>query len=160
MTKPEVKQASLRGSSMQSGVRGILPVLAIVALQLAWGGPSAPAQCELEPLNNIFATDGGSQDFFGFAVSVDGTVAIVGAVSDDDASPGNPECNSGSAYVFRFDGTTWVQEAKLTADDSACGDQFGTDVSISGDVAVVGAHWDLHAPGGGSSDGEGGTGDP
>ncbi len=155
MTKPEVKQANLRGSSMQFGVRGILPVLAIVALQLAWGTASAPAQCELEPLNNFFATDGGSQDFFGFAVSVDGTVAIVGAVSDDDASPGSPTCNSGSAYVFRFDGTTWVQEAKLTADDLACGDQFGTDVSISGDVAVVGAHWDLHAPGGGSSDGEG-----
>src|SRR5207248_1913944 len=60
---------------------------------------------------------------------------------------------AGSAYVFRFDGTNWVQEAKLTSPDPMPMpvDRFGTSVSIStsshGDVAVIGAYlWDFPAP--------------
>ncbi|HBI15484.1 MAG TPA: hypothetical protein DDY20_08230 [Desulfobulbaceae bacterium] len=33
----------------------------------------------------------------------------------------------------------WIQQAKLTADDGAADDQFGTSVAISGDTIVVGA---------------------
>ena len=134
--------------------RGALWLAAVVALQLGAALP-AFAQCEMEPMDKFFASDGAVNDLFGSAVAVDGDVAIVGAVSDDDPDPGNPGCNAGSAYIFRFDGETWVQEAKVVASDAACGDQYGTSVGISGDVAVVGAHWDLHAPGDGSSDGEG-----
>ena len=32
---------------------------------------------------------------------------------------------SGSAYVFRFDGTTWVEEAKLLASDGQEEDELG-----------------------------------
>ena len=68
-------------------------------------------------------------------------MAVVGAWRDDDQ--GN---NSGSAYVYRYDpGTTltWVEEQKLTASDMAFGwDFFGGSVSVSGDVAVVGAPGD------------------
>ena len=35
-----------------------------------------------------------------------------------------------------------TETAKLTASDGAAGDQFGISVSISGDVIVVGAHFD------------------
>ena len=75
-------------------------------------------------------------DGFGDSVSVSGDVAVVGAILDDD----NGEF-SGSAYVFRYDGAVWVEEEKLTASDGAAEDFFGS-VSISGDVALVGAWGD------------------
>ncbi|MFN0132966.1 MAG: GC-type dockerin domain-anchored protein [Phycisphaerales bacterium] len=73
-------------------------------------------------------------DEFGISVCVRGDVAIVGAYLDDDDGSG-----SGSAYIFRRNGTDWVQEAKLTASDAAPGDRFGTSVAIDGDTAIVGA---------------------
>jgi hypothetical protein len=47
--------------------------------------------------------------------------------------------SSGSAYVYRFDGATWNQEAKLLADDGAAGDGFGRSVALAEGVIVVGA---------------------
>ena len=87
----------------------------------------------------LTASDGAPADQFGRSVSISGDLAIVGAPLDDDACPSSILCNSGSAYVFRRDGTTWSQEAKLTASDAAEFDQFGFSVSISGDLAIVGA---------------------
>ena len=79
------------------------------------------------------ASDGGASDNFGFSVSIDGDYAIVGAMGDDDKAT-----NTGSAYVFVRSGTTWTQQAKLTANDGQSGDNFGESVSISGDYAIVG----------------------
>jgi hypothetical protein len=36
----------------------------------------------------------------------------------------------------------WVEEAKLTASDAATGDEVGRSISVSGNVAIVGAHND------------------
>ena len=85
----------------------------------------------------ILAGDGATNDRFGESVSISGDVAIVGARNDDDSGD-----NSGSAYVFRRVAGSWIEEAKLTASDGAGGDFFGESVSISGDVAIVGAHND------------------
>ena len=46
---------------------------------------------------------------------------------------------AGAAYVFVRSGTTWTQQAKLTASDAAMLDLFGHRLSISGDTIVVGA---------------------
>jgi hypothetical protein len=73
-------------------------------------------------------------DNFGFSVSIDGDYAIVGAVGHDDDGT-----ESGAAYIFRRSGTSWSQQAKLTASDAAENDNFGNSVSISGDYAIVGA---------------------
>jgi hypothetical protein len=85
----------------------------------------------------LTASDGSYEDCFGFSVSIDGDYAIVGAWLDDDNGDG-----SGSAYVFKRDGTTWTEEAKLTASDGAAEDNFGWSVSIDGDYAIVGAWLD------------------
>ena len=82
----------------------------------------------------LTASDAAAGDQFGFAVSISGDTAVVGAFGNDDAGS-----NSGSAYVFVRSGTSWTQQAKLTASDAAAGDGFGVPVSISGDTAVVGA---------------------
>jgi hypothetical protein len=85
----------------------------------------------------LTASDGAAVDHFGFSVAVSGDTAVVGARRDDDSGS-----NSGSAYVFRYDGSDWVEEAKLTASDGAAFDWFGELVAVSGDTAVVGAFGD------------------
>ena len=59
----------------------------------------------------------------------------MGAMGDDDKGVA-----SGSAYFFRWNGSNWVQEQKLLASGGVIYQYFGCSVSISGDVALVGAH--------------------
>jgi hypothetical protein len=84
----------------------------------------------------LTASDGGPLEFFGDSVAMDGDYAIVGVPSDD----GNAE-GSGSAYIFKRDGDSWIEEAKLLASDGAADDSFGHSVSIDGDYAIIGANW-------------------
>jgi hypothetical protein len=93
----------------------------------------------------LTASDGAEGDYFGYAVSVHGDYAIVGAYHDDDAGEGS---DSGSAYIFHRIGHDWVQQAKITASDPSPGgsyygyslsDYFGISVSLWGDYAIVGA---------------------
>ena len=74
-------------------------------------------------------------DRFGGAVAVAAERIVVGAADSDP----NGVSSAGAAYVFRFDGTAWVQEAKLTAPDAAEFDRFGTSVAVQGDRVFVGA---------------------
>jgi len=85
----------------------------------------------------ITASDGASDDYFGYSVSISGDTAIVGAHGKDDKGS-----LSGGAYVFVRDGTTWSEQQKLTASDGTVNDYFSYSVSISGDTAIVGAHGD------------------
>ena len=85
----------------------------------------------------ITAADGAAHDRFGYSVSISGDYAVAGAHGDDDNG-----IFSGSAYIFKRSGTSWVQEAKLLPSDGDVHDQFGQSVSISGEYAVVGAHSD------------------
>jgi len=87
----------------------------------------------------LVAPDGAPQDSFGFAAGAAGDRVVVGAPNDDDNGS-----NSGAAYVFRFDGVSWVEEAKLRAPDAAGGDLFGWSVAIAGDRVIVGAQFDSH----------------
>lgn len=82
------------------------------------------------------ASDAALSDSFGNSISISGDVALIGAYKDDDPS------DSGSAYVFRFNGASWIEQPKLTASDAASGDSFGAAVSVSGDLAVIGARRD------------------
>ncbi len=88
------------------------------------------------PEIKLTSEDAEERDVFGRSVSIDRDVILIGARWDDDNG-----VDSGSAYVFRFDGGTWVEEGKLTASDAAPGDQFGQSVSIWGDTATVGARY-------------------
>ncbi len=79
----------------------------------------------------------GVSDFFGRAVAVVGDTVVIGVPHDDD----NGE-DSGSAYVFRFDGSTWVQAQKILPADGAAGDEFGFSMALEGDTLVIGARYD------------------
>ena len=86
----------------------------------------------------LLTSDGEPSDLFGAQVAVHDTVVVGGAPFDDDACPANPMCNSGAAYFFRFTGSEWVEEQKVTLTNGGEGDLFGR-VSVNGDVALVGA---------------------
>ncbi|MCP4407608.1 MAG: PKD domain-containing protein, partial [Gammaproteobacteria bacterium] len=88
-------------------------------------------------LNKLLAGDGGSSDYFGYSVAVEGDWAIVGVYGDDDTGS-----YSGSAYIFVRDEGGWNQEAKLTASDGAAYDYFGYRVAIDGNRAIVGTPYD------------------
>jgi hypothetical protein len=97
---------------------------------------------EWVPQPKVVAADGLPEDFCGQSVAVDGNVAVLAAPGDDHAGP-----ESGSAYVCRFDGSTWGEEAKLTASDAFFFDIFGESVSVHGSVILVGAPQPLGRPG-------------
>ena len=84
--------------------------------------------------DKLIASDAADNDWFGRFVGISGSLIVVGATEDDDAGTG-----SGSAYVFRREGTSWVEEDKLIASDGAENDAFGRGVTIGGDRIVVGA---------------------
>ncbi len=86
----------------------------------------------------LLASDGETGNRFGSAVAIEGDVALIGAFGHlhDD------ESGSGSAYVFRYNGSTWIEEQELLASDGALGDHFGRSLSLSADTIVVGADTD------------------
>lgn len=73
-------------------------------------------------------------DHFGWAISLEAGVAVIGATGHQDEAD-----LPGSAYVFREDGSTWTQVARLQADDGTESASFGRSVSISGGTILVGA---------------------
>ena len=78
-----------------------------------------------------------SGDFFGNSVAISGDYAIVGAPFDDAGT-----ADSGSAYIYFRNGTTWSLQTTLPNPAPANNDNFGFSVAISGDYAIVGASQD------------------
>ncbi len=105
------------------------------AVVLASKNDPSYAQCEVRETHKLLASIGGAQDNFGYSVSMSGNTFVVGAPSHDYAM-GN-DC--GSAYVFRWNGVNWFQEAELTPSDLAPMDRFGDDIAMDGDRIVIGA---------------------
>ncbi len=85
----------------------------------------------------LVGSDTAPGDWFGVRVSLSADTAIIGAHQDEDGGSG-----SGSAYVFVRNGSTWVEQQKLTASDAGAEDLFGLGVAVHGDKAVVGAYRD------------------
>jgi len=82
----------------------------------------------------ILPSDGGVKDNFGMSVSISGDYAMVGSPFNNDSV--------GAVYVFRRDGTVWLETQKLIASDGVKGDMFGGmigSISISGNYAIIGA---------------------
>ena len=88
----------------------------------------------------VTASDLEFDDEYAFSVAIDGDTAIVGSPKDDDFSPAEPQCNSGSAYLYQRTASGWLEVQKLTASDPGCMRFFGTSVAIEGDRLVVGAY--------------------
>ena len=86
----------------------------------------------------LTASDADAGDDFGGSVSLSGSIGLIGAASNTDAGT-----NTGSAYVFRNLDTatgTVTENAKLTASNASEGDNFGSSLSLSGSIGLVGAN--------------------
>lgn len=83
----------------------------------------------------IIAPNGDLLDNFGTSVCISGNRIIVGSNTDDIGS----NENQGSANIYQYNGNRWVLMQKLTDLLGAAGDNFGESVSISGNLAIVGA---------------------
>jgi len=100
------------------------------------GAPDIAKWISILNLSNPNAYAFGSGDTFGYRVAVSGNYAVVGAYNEDDAG-GN---SSGKAYIFNV---TTSQLLHVLDNPNAFGtsntDQFGFNVSISGNYALVSA---------------------
>jgi len=109
----------------------------------AWGddqnGDHAGAAYVFERLGDVWTeqarltpADPAVDDYFGFAVALDGDTAVIGAWGDDDNGS-----RSGSAYVFVRTAGVWTQQAKLLPADGAAHDRFGEHLAFDGDTTVI-----------------------
>ncbi|USO00077.1 MAG: FG-GAP repeat protein [Phycisphaeraceae bacterium] len=74
-------------------------------------------------------------DDFSRAIAIDGSVALIGAPSNDQNG-----ALAGAAYLY--DLTTGTQLSKLVASDGESLDQFGYSVDLDGGLAIIGARWE------------------
>ena len=68
---------------------------------------------------------------FGSTISIDGNYVCIGA----------PEYNEfkGTAFIYEWNGESWVESGQLNSSDGVEGDEFGKSVGINGEYAIVGA---------------------
>jgi hypothetical protein len=81
---------------------------------------------------------GAASDRFGISVSMSGNLLIAGSNTDDVGA----NASQGSACFFRYNGSSWVFVQKILDPSGAAGDQFGFNLSVSGNFAVIGAYLD------------------
>lgn len=103
---------------------------AAVLLSSFNAGAQVPVVFETQKLS----VSGDIPRVFGHAVDVSGEVAVIGGALNTENG-----FYSGSVYIYRYDGTRWVEEQRLLASDGATNHWFGWSVAISGDTAVVGS---------------------
>jgi hypothetical protein len=85
----------------------------------------------------LVSSTGDTNDYFGYSAAVCGDVIVIGAPYDDVSY-----VEQGSATVFRWNGTTWVEEQLLVASGGQKWDTWGTSVAINGDVIAVANYYD------------------
>jgi hypothetical protein len=87
------------------------------------------------------ASNSEAGDYFSrVSLSVDGNTLAVGASDEHSNATGingnqsdNSASRSGAVYVFARSGSTWTQQAYVKASNTDESDNFGVDVSLSGD---------------------------
>ncbi|HEX3761692.1 MAG TPA: hypothetical protein VHW23_23500 [Kofleriaceae bacterium] len=82
----------------------------------------------------LAAADGADGDHLGAAVALSGDTALVGASGSDAVGQ-----DAGAAYAFVRSGTSWTQQARLTATDGSGSDSFGAAVALADDMALIGS---------------------
>lgn len=103
------------------------------------------------------STSGGrtAESRFGCSVSLSGNTLLVGSMNHSlDSAGTNSVSETGAAYILKRTASTWSFEAKLSAvgtNSRGANDRFGHSVSLSGDIAVVGAMSHNYDSNGGNS---------
>jgi ABC-type Fe2+-enterobactin transport system substrate-binding protein len=99
---------------------------------------------------HLEASNPDAYDYFGTSVALSGDLLAVGANEEDSSATGvngeqtdHSASDSGAVYLFRRSASrTWIQEVYLKASNTNAGDNFGTSISVSGNLLAVGAPWE------------------
>ena len=126
----------------ETGVNGEIVYVTGEGLASYNGGTWSKLTAAVVPLDwtattqqaKIQASDIQASDNFAVKVAIDGDTIVAGANNEDTGAQ-----DTGSAYVFTRSGTTWSQQAKITASDGAVNDLFGIRARIAGDTIIIGA---------------------
>jgi hypothetical protein len=111
-----------------------------VLLRVADRGARYPIRIDPFIQQGAKLTPNGESGFIEFgldvSLSADGDTALVGAPGDSGGT--------GAAWVFTRSGTTWSEQAKLTANDETAQGAFGEAVALSADgrTALIGGYGD------------------
>ena len=89
-----------------------------------------------EEIAFLAPSDLASGDRFGYSVSLSADGSTV-AISSPQQRSSSGAIYQGSVYIFTRSGSTWTQQAKLTASDAAAEQFFGESISISADGQIV-----------------------
>lgn len=96
-------------------------------------------------MQKLIAPDRAERDRFGKYIDLSNDRIIVGADDKDEGF----NFEAGAAYIYEYNASIdrWEPAQKLLASDTQAFKQFGWDVAIDGDYAMVGASADLGPPG-------------
>ncbi|PID64990.1 MAG: hypothetical protein CR962_00460 [Gammaproteobacteria bacterium] len=87
----------------------------------------------------LTASDGTNHSSFGNFVSLDNNRVAIRAYGQREGLFSHT-IRPGAVYIFDFNGSSWVQSAKLTASDGDKWDKFGASFSLDGNRIAIGAH--------------------
>lgn len=120
-------------------VSAVVVSVALYASVRAIAGPQAgiSQSCVLNQRNLVSPGQPVTSSLYGNSIDSDGQRLIVGAPTDDGVVQ-----DSGAAYIYVRDESSWVLEAKLKPDQPSSFSSFGFDVAILGDIAIVGSPQD------------------
>ncbi len=100
------------------------------------GGPGGAGNNEVSvgwsQVDKLVAPDAAAEDRFGESVAISEGTLVVGAPDDDDTVS-----DSGSAYVYAYNGSNWSFVQKLHAFTPLENGHFGQSVDIDGDKITV-----------------------
>ena len=125
-----------------------IKLLTIVSLVFNVGCAMAQSASDIDPTEclqlpclvyeqqNLIADDAKDDDQFGYSVSLDGNLALIGAPENNENGT-----NAGAAYLYEKQGGLWVQLDKLMPDEPLSNGRFGIAVDLQGDWAAIGAHF-------------------
>jgi len=91
---------------------------------------------DYQPQQTVTASDGAPNDLFGYAVSMYGNDAVIGAYK----KKGDGTNETGGAYLYKYTGENfWEFNTQINANDIAQEDEYGISVFMHNRYAVVGS---------------------
>ena len=86
----------------------------------------------------IYEPSVGPASNFGRSVCIDNNNLIIGAINANVINNnGNTVNNAGAAFIYKYEGNSWVLQDQLQANDLNPNSSFGIKVSMNGNTALV-----------------------
>ena len=102
-----------------------------------YSGGSWGSEVKLRAHDAAQTNAGDSHLGYEVAMNTAGTKVVAGAPFHDLNASDAAAADSGAAYVFAYDGSTWSEEAKFQSSDLEAGDFFGFSVDINSDGTKI-----------------------